>query len=70
MGARLSIDGARCAGHQICAIMMPELFDNDDLGYGIVLGDGSVPDDQHNALEQVMHNCPEQAITITEQNGA
>ena len=43
--------------------MMPELFDCDELGYGVVVGDGHV--DPSPDLERVVANCPEQAITLT-----
>jgi ferredoxin len=60
---RVRIDAEKCQGHQVCATMMPALFDCDDLGYGVVVGDGVVvpsPD-----LERVVANCPEQAIVVT-----
>ena len=35
---KVTIDADRCQGHQMCAVMAPELFGSDDLGNGIVLG--------------------------------
>jgi len=60
---RVHIESKMCQGHQVCAAMMPELFDCDELGYGVVVGDGYV--DPSPDLERVVANCPEQAIALT-----
>ena len=61
---RVRIDDLLCQGHQMCAIRAPEVFGADDLGQGIVLGDGAVAPDQEDAVRNAANSCPEQAIII------
>jgi ferredoxin len=49
-------------GHGVCAAPRPALFDCDDLGYGVVVGDGVVVPSPE--LDLVISNCPEQAIAV------
>jgi ferredoxin len=65
---KVQIDFERCQGHGRCYDLAPDLFGDDDEGYGTVLGDGVVsPDKQHDARLAVS-NCPERAISITEES--
>ena len=61
---KVTIDADRCQGHQMCAVMAPDLFGSDDYGSGIVLGDGSVPPELQAAARQAVLSCPEQAISV------
>jgi ferredoxin len=59
---RVVIDANLCQGHARCAALVPELFDIDENGYGVVRpGCEVVPDGDLQALLAV-DNCPEQAI--------
>lgn len=58
------IDPERCHGHGRCYTLAPDLFEEDDEGYGQVLGDGSVPPDREQAARLAVSNCPERAISI------
>jgi len=40
---RLSVDPGSCVGHGRCYDVAPGLFEDDDEGYSVVKGDGSVP---------------------------
>jgi ferredoxin len=61
---RVSIDRGLCQGHARCAALVPELFDIDDEGYGVVRpGCEHVPAGDLQALLAV-DNCPEQAIKL------
>lgn len=63
---RVSIDATRCQGHGRCFSLAPQLFDSDELGDGVVLGDGTVgPNDEH-AARLAVANCPEGAVRIEE----
>ena len=42
-GMRVAVNSDLCQGHNRCYALAPELFDVDDYGNAIVLGDGSVP---------------------------
>ncbi|MGA0271774.1 MAG: ferredoxin [Ilumatobacteraceae bacterium] len=46
--------------------MAPELFDVDDYGTAVVIGDGSVPADLEEKARLAVANCPEFAIEIEE----
>jgi ferredoxin len=59
---KLHIDPERCQGHGRCYDLAPELFGEDDEGYGRVLGDGLVAPDQERDARLAVVNCPEQAI--------
>ena len=63
---KVTIDSEKCQGHGRCFILAPTLFDSDDLGQGVVIGDGTVPPDLEDAARLAEQNCPEYAITITE----
>lgn len=61
---KVSIDTDRCSGHGRCYVTAPEVFSDDDAGYGQVIGDGSVTDGQLASVQQAIGACPEQAITL------
>ncbi len=63
---RVSIDVDRCQGHGRCFSLAPELFTFDDLGNGVVLGDGTVSDAQREAARLAVANCPEHAVSLRE----
>lgn len=37
---RVRVDSELCQGHQMCAIVAPDLFGSDDEGFGRLLGGG------------------------------
>ncbi|GAA3567847.1 ferredoxin [Nonomuraea rosea] len=59
---KVQIDSGRCQGHGRCYDLAPDLFSEDDEGYGQVVGDGIVPQDQERAARLAISNCPERAI--------
>jgi ferredoxin len=62
---RVRIDTDRCTGHGRCYSLAPELFEaNDEDGYGLVIGDGTVSDDQRAIAVKAVNNCPERAIEL------
>ena len=63
---KVSIDPARCEGHGRCMMYDLQLFECDDLGYAHVVGDGTVPEADREAVWLASVNCPEQAITVVE----
>jgi ferredoxin len=60
----VSINHDRCQGHSRCCSIAPQLFDSDDLGFGVVRGDGLVPEDLLDKARLVVANCPEFAVTL------
>lgn len=64
---KLQINPELCQGHGRCYDLAPDLFGDDDEGYGQVLGDGLVTPDQEEAARRAVANCPERAIELTEE---
>jgi ferredoxin len=64
---KLQIDPARCQGHGRCYDLVPELFGEDDEGYGKVLAPGVVLPDKLQEARRAVANCPERAIDLVEE---
>ena len=63
---KVTIDPELCQGQGRCFSIAPRIFDFDDLGSGVVIGDGTL-DETTLALAQLAQaNCPEHAIFIEE----
>lgn len=62
---KLHIDGEACTGHGRCYVLAPDVFEPDDEGHSVVLVD-DIPDDLLDAARLAAANCPESAITITD----
>jgi ferredoxin len=63
---RVEVDTELCQGHNRCYALAPELFDVDDYGTAMVVGDGTVPPDLKEKAELAVANCPEYAIKLIE----
>ena len=61
---RVEVDTDTCQGHNRCFTIAPELFDVDDFGTAVVIGDGSVPAELEDKARLAEANCPEFAIKI------
>ena len=62
---KVRIDDQRCTGHGRCYSVAPELFEaNDEDGYGLVIGDGTVTEDQRPIATKAVNNCPERAVIL------
>ncbi len=66
---RVSVNTDLCQGHNRCYALAPELFDVDDYGTAVVIGDGTVPPELEDKARLAVANCPEYAITIDEEAG-
>jgi ferredoxin len=62
---RVSVDRGICVGHGRCYDVAPGLFADDDEGYSLVRGDGSVPAAQAEAARLAVRLCPERAVSLT-----
>jgi ferredoxin len=60
----LTIDPTACAGHGLCYYTAPELVTADENGYGVIVGDGTIPDSERAVAEQAVSLCPEQALHL------
>jgi ferredoxin len=65
---RVLIDHDRCQGHGRCYDLAPDLFGEDEDGYGVVLGDGRVPPGREEDARLARANCPEAAVGLVEED--
>lgn len=63
---RVHVDQDKCQGHNRCIVVAPELFEVDELGTASVVGDGHVPPALEDDARLAVDNCPEYAITTTD----
>lgn len=64
---RVSVDGTRCQGHNRCMILAADTFDTDDMGFALVQeGKQEVTDERRESVVAAARNCPEMAITVSE----
>jgi ferredoxin len=62
---RVTIDRDRCAGHGLCYMIAPDVFTDDEDGYGHPALDGELPGELVTSARGAVGSCPEQAIAIT-----
>ncbi len=65
---KIQIDSALCQGHGRCYDLAPELFGDDEEGFGKVLEDGTVSSGNEQQARLAVANCPERAIALLEVN--
>jgi ferredoxin len=65
---KVQISSDRCQGHGRCYDLAPDLFGDDDEGFGQVLDDGVVSPDKDREARLAVANCPERAIDILEES--
>lgn len=65
---KLHIDSERCQGHGRCYDLAPDLFGDDDEGFGKVLGEGAVSAGREREARLAVANCPERAIDLDEES--
>ena len=66
-GMRVEVNTELCQGHNRCYALAPELFDVDDYGTAMVIGDGTVPAELEEKARLAAANCPEYAISISDE---
>jgi len=66
-GMRVEVNTDLCQGHNRCYALAPELFDVDDYGTAVVIGDGTVAPELEDKARLAVANCPEYAITISDE---
>ena len=63
---RVHLDSGACQGHNRCYALAPEIFDVDDFGQAVLRIETHIPEELHHKARLAASNCPEFAITITE----
>ncbi len=61
---KANIDHKVCTGHGLCYMTAPDVFVDDEHGYGQVLNEGEVAAGHEDDAANGAANCPERAITI------
>lgn len=64
---RVAVDRELCQGHNRCKKLAPALFELDDYGLAAVVGDGIVPAGMEEQARLAQANCPEFAVSVTEE---
>lgn len=59
---RIKLDRTMCDGFGLCAKHAPEYFSLDDWGYASLVGNGEIPDEDHDAVTRALLDCPVHAI--------
>jgi len=62
---RIRIDEDRCSGHGRCYTLAPDLFEDDERGFGQVSGDGTVAPEYEAQGQAAVRACPEHAISVS-----
>ena len=65
---KVQISSELCQGHGRCYDLAPDLFGEDDEGYGTVRGDGTVPPGRQDDARLAARNCPERAIEVVSED--
>jgi ferredoxin len=65
---KVRINSDVCQGHGRCYDLAPDLFGDDEEGFGQVLGDGVIPPDREREARVAVANCPERAIEVIEES--
>lgn len=63
---RVTVDDDRCAGHGVCWSLCPEVFQLSDDGYSVVQVP-EVPPEHEGAVRAAVNQCPERAISISQE---
>lgn len=60
------LDMDLCQGYANCVMAAPAIFDIDDAAGTAILLEPHPPDDQRDAAEEAVRNCPAEAISVKE----
>lgn len=59
---KIRLDRTLCDGFGVCAKQAPGYFSLDDWGYASMIGNGTVPEVDRDAVERALFDCPVHAI--------
>ena len=63
---RVILDSEKCCGHGRCQALCPELFEEDDAGYAVLIRH-EVPEELEMQTRRAVENCPESALALIEE---
>jgi len=58
----VEIDAETCQGYLLCVNGVPEVFDEDDIGHGVVRMHGELPPELEERARNAIEECPVGAI--------
>jgi ferredoxin len=61
---KVQVDLNLCEGHGRCYALAPTVFEPDEIGNAVVVGDGTVAPDDEKQARLAAANCPERAVII------
>ena len=59
---KIKLDRTICDGFGVCAKHAPEYFSLDDWGYASLVGNGDIPEQDHDEVMRALLDCPVHAI--------
>ena len=59
---KIKLDRTICDGFGACAKHAPDYFSLDDWGYASLVGNGDIPEQDHDAVMRAILDCPVHAI--------
>jgi len=59
---KIKLDRTVCDGFGLCAKHAPLYFSLDDWGYASLVGNGDIPEQDHEAVMRALMDCPVHAI--------
>ncbi|MDN3056133.1 ferredoxin [Streptomyces sp. NPDC044780] len=61
---RIVADTGRCIGAAVCALAVPEVFDQDPVEATVVVLDPAPPPETHEAVREAVERCPSGALRV------
>lgn len=58
------VDHELCVGHGRCYAVAPELFEPDEQGFSVVVGEAD-DEELREELDMAARNCPERAVLVS-----
>lgn len=62
VGMQIRLDRTMCDGFGLCAKHAPGYFSLDEWGYASLIGNGTVPEQDQDAVHRALLDCPVHAI--------
>ncbi len=66
---RVSLDLEKCCGHGRCHALCPEVFEEDEAGYAVLIRH-EVPPQLEAQTRRAVENCPESALVLVKEEPA
>jgi ferredoxin len=63
---RVTVDHARCQGAGLCALTVPDVFDQREDDGTVLLLDPSPPEELHDAVRRAVDLCPNAVVRVAD----